>query len=200
MAYAPDTLRVSLGMYKTETGERLAAWMPDEQLVHRALMIHDGETVRFGEIALHPNEGDIPNPVHIRFGEGMALVGYDLNHLALGAGEPLTVRMYWQGEAPMDHNYTISVQLIDAQWRKAGQSDAQPQNGLTPTTEWEVGERLIDQRVLSIAPDVPHPNVYDLRIAVYTLDEVGEIQHLPVVWQVGQMPAQAVTLTRVRVW
>jgi 4-amino-4-deoxy-L-arabinose transferase-like glycosyltransferase len=203
MAYAPDTLRVSLGIYEVATGERLVVYTPDGQSPPDELRDTDGETVRFGDIALRPNEGDIPNPVYIRFGEGMALVGYDLSSIALDAGEPLTVRMYWQREAreaPIDENYTISVQLIDAQWRKAGQSDAQPQNGLAPTSEWEVGERVIDQRVLSIAPDVLHPNVYDVRIAVYTLDAEGEIQHLPVVWQVGQMPAQAVTLTRVRIW
>jgi 4-amino-4-deoxy-L-arabinose transferase-like glycosyltransferase len=202
MAYAPDTLRVSLGVYAITTGERLAVRIEERGTLTRTdeILASDGETARFGNIVLRPREGDIPNPVYIRFGPGMALVGYDLSCLVLNAGESLTIRMYWEGEAPMDEDYTISVQLIDAQWRKAGQADAQPQNGLAPTTTWEVGERLIDQRMLSIAQDVPHPNVYDVRIAVYTLGVDGEIQHLPVVWQTGQMPAQAVTLTRVRIW
>jgi len=53
-------------------------------------------------------------------------------------------------------------------------------------------------RALAIAADAV-PGVYDLRLAVYRQDASGQLLHLPVVWEPGQMPSEAIVLTRVRI-
>ena len=97
----------------------------------------------------------------------------------------------------MEANYTVSAQLVDPQQRKAAQVDAWPQDGAAPTAAWTPGEAVVDVRRLAVYPDAP-PGVYDVRIAVYVLQE-GEIVHLPVVPDVGGMLADHVLLTKVRV-
>ncbi len=200
MAYAPDTLHVEVGVYETASGLRLPiargpqptgaeAWAGSPPLE---------STLRFGEIKLVSPNGDVPNPAAIRFGEGIVLRGYDVSEVIAGRGERITVTLYWACEAPIAADYTISVQLIDAQWRKAAQSDAWPRDGQAPTSAWEVGQRITETRQLAIDPTVD-PAAYDLRLAIYRMDERGALEHLPITWEAGQMPRESVTLTRVRI-
>lgn len=187
MAYTPDTLTLSVGVYETATGQRLLANANGQE----------SETARFGKIALAPKLDAVPNRVNIRFGNGMALRGYVLSDIALTAGETLTATLYWQGQERMNTDYTVSVQLIDSQWHKAAQSDTWPKGGAAPTSSWQPGILFTEERQLQTSPDAPHPQAYDLQITVYALTEDGEIEHLPVVWETGQMPVKSVTLTRV---
>lgn len=200
MAYAPDTLHVEVGVYETASGLRLPIARGPQPTGAEA---SEGSpplesTLRFGEITLATPDGDVPNPVAIRFGEGIVLRGYDVSEIIAERGARITVTFHWACDAPIPADYTISVQLIDAQWRKAAQSDAWPRNGEAPTSAWEVGQRITETRELAIDPTVD-PSAYDLRLAIYRVDESGALEHLPITWEAGQMPQISVTLTRVRV-
>ena len=130
--------------------------------------------------------------------KGMALTGYDLDAVTVTRGDALSVTLNWRCAAPVAGDYTLSIQLIDDQWRKAAQSDAWPLDGAAPTSSWQKGQTLAETRTLPIAADAL-PGVYDLRLAVYRMSATGDLEHLPIVWQPGQMPAKSVILTRVRV-
>jgi len=183
-AYAPDVAQVEVGVYDPATGARLPAST-------------GGDNVRFGRVEVRPLPGPYPHPVSINFGDRMRLVGYDLSGRVVRPGETITLTLYWEGLRPMDTNYTVSAQLVDAQQRKAAQNDGWPQGGEVPTAAWRPGETVVDARPLTVYPDAP-PGVYDVRIAVYVLRE-GEIVHLPVIPDVGGMLADHVLLTKVRV-
>ncbi len=183
-AYAPDALTTSVGVYDATTGARLLTPEGDDH-------------VRFGSVRLTAPESAVPNPVQIGFGEGIRLRGYDVSTLTVAPGEPLTVTLYWEDTASMSTDYTVSVQIIDAQWRKAAQSDAWPQDGAAPTSTWRQGQTLTDTHALTIAEEAV-PGVYDLRLAVYTVQE-GQIEHLPVRWERNQTAETHVVLTRIRV-
>jgi hypothetical protein len=71
-------------------------------------------------------------------------------------------------------------------------------NGDAPTSTWKPGQTFTEERNLVISPE-SIPGAYDLRIAAYRINDAGELEHLPVVWDKGQMPASSVTLTRIRV-
>ena len=190
VAYAPDNLAFELGLTETATGGRADLWSSAGSQI--------GKTVRFGALELAPIAEGMPNPNDIRFGEGIVLEGYDLNALTAVPGQILHVDLYWRCRAPIDADYTVSVQLIDERWNKAAQSDAWPLDGAAPTSTWTVGQQLHEQRTLTIAADAV-PNSYSLRIALYRADASGELTHLPVTWQPGQMPAESIVLTQVRV-
>jgi len=183
-AYAPDVAQVEVGLYDVASGVRLPA-------------SSGGDNARFGRIELRARPGEVPNPISINFGERMELAGYDLDRRIVRPGEPVELALYWRGRREMDVNYTISTQLIDPAQRKAAQLDGCPLDGAAPTTIWEPGEVVVDTRRLLIFPDAP-PGAYDLRVAVYLLEE-GEIVHLPVISQKGEMLSSHILLTRVRI-
>ena len=183
-AYAPDVAQIEVGVYDATAGVRLPAST-------------GGDNVRFGRVAVRTRPGEVPNPISVNFGDRMELVGYELSGRVVRPGEQLTVTLYWRGLRPMEVNYTVSVQLVDPQQRKAAQNDGWPQGGGAPTAAWEAGSLVVDGRPLGVYPDAS-PGVYDLRVAVYVLEE-GEIVHLPVIPEGGAMLADHVVLTRVRV-
>ena len=190
MAYAPDSMTFALGLYATASGARVP--------VTDATGAPLGETARFGDVWLAAKPGDVPNPIQMHFGKGMTLIGYDVSNTSAARGAQLEVTLHWACEAPIANDYTISVQLIDSQWRKAAQSDAWPLAGAAPTSSWQVGQTLEETRTLTVAPDAA-PGVYDLQLTIYRMNDTGKLEHLPIVWQTGQMPAKTVVLTRVRV-
>lgn len=190
MAYTPDTLTFAVGVYETATGTRLTVYDNTDTPV--------GETVLFENLPLVAHDGDVPNPVDIHFGAGIMLRGYDLDTLTVHPGEQLKVTLYWEAIAPIPGDYTVSIQLLDTQWRKAAQSDAWPLEGAAPTSSWKEGQQLEEHRALTIAPDAA-PSIYDLQLTLYRAAESGELEHLPIVWEKGQMPAKTVMLTRVKV-
>ena len=199
--YAPDHAQIEVGVYDRTTGARLPV-----RGTGLASSEATADNVRFGRVEIRRRTADVPNPLTIRFDDHLALVGYDLDRVAVAPGGAITVTLYWQGLRPMEENYNFSVQLIDAAQRKAAQWDGWPQEGAAPTTIWEPGQTVVDPHRLSIAPDVL-PGVYELRVTVYALRQVeGErgdvemtIHHLPVTPLDGRMQSKQITLTTVRV-
>jgi len=189
LAYAPDSLTFAVGMYETATGTRLPVQAETPFTIMPA-----GDTVTFGDVWL----SEAPEPTAVYFGKGIVLTGYDLSDVIVARGESLQATLHWRCAARIDGDYTISVQLIDEHWRKAAQSDAWPLDGAAPTSSWQVGQTLEEPRALVIAADAA-PGVYNLQLAIYRANAAGELQHLPIVWKEGQMPAKTVVLTRVRV-
>jgi hypothetical protein len=187
-AYAPDTLTVAVGVYETATGARLARAVTGAP-----------EPIRFGDVALVASQPDATlNPVRVAFGEGIVLSGYDLSDVVVEPGGVIALDLRWTCTGPVDADYTISVQLIDSWWRKVAQSDAWPRNGEAPTSTWQREQVVEERRMLAIAPEA-EPGSYELRVAVYAVDETGALQHLPALLRKGTMPAQAVVLTSIRV-
>jgi hypothetical protein len=90
-AYVPDRAVWEVGLYDGVTGQRL----------HTA----DGDdNVRFGAVSVMP----AVEPLHLSFGP-VTLVGYALNRLSLVPGEPLSVTLKWEGDAPVE----VSVLLLN---------------------------------------------------------------------------------------
>jgi hypothetical protein len=127
----------------------------------------------------------------------MGLIGYDVERRVLRPGETVALTLYWRGLEPMEANYNISAQFVDAGQRKAAQQDGWPADGAAPTSSWEPGQVLADRHELTIYPEAL-PGVYNVRVVVYALEE-GSIEHLPTVATDGQMQATHVVLTTVRV-
>ncbi|MFN2110982.1 MAG: hypothetical protein ACK2UI_15115, partial [Anaerolineae bacterium] len=179
----------AVGMYETATGTRLPV-----QADAPFTILPAGDMVTFGDVWL----SEATESTEVYFGKGIVLTGYDLSDVIVTRGEALQTTLHWRCAKPIDGDYTISVQLIDAQWNKAAQSDTWPLDGAAPTSSWQVGQTIDEPRTLNIAADVT-PGVYNLQLAIYRVNAEGDLEHLPIVWEKGQMPAKTVVLTRVRV-
>ncbi len=188
-AYTPDSVHIEVGLAHSPTGERLAAVGADEERL--------GDSYRFGAVEVVSRPGEIPNPISVNLGDKMELVGYDVSRRLMQADDVVTVTLFWRALRPIDEDYSISTQFVDENQSKAAQHDAWPQDGGAPTSSWEVGGVVVDQHALVVRPGTA-TGVYELRIAVYTVDD-GEIVHLPTVPEGGRMQSDHASLTKVRV-
>ena len=81
----------------------------------------------------------------------LTLLGYDVGR----DGEALTLALHWRVDAPLDADYTASVQLFDAAGERLGQSDQPAGGSFYPTSRWKPGEILLDQHALALPDGEP---------------------------------------------
>ncbi len=187
--YAPDEAQISVGLYETKTDVRLETQGPDGE--------SRSDHVRFGQIAIQSHPGDVPNPIAVNFGGRMMLTGYEIDRRAAHPGQAITLTLYWQALRSMETNYTLSTQLINYRQHKAAQQDSWPQDGEAPTAAWQPGDKIVEQRSLTISQNTP-PGEYNLRVAIYDMED-EEIVHLPVISEHGEMLSNYVKLTPIKV-
>ena len=141
----------------------------------------------------------VPHPVDYRLGEQAALVGYEVNGgpvpVVLKPGDSLRLVLYWQARTKMNRDYTVFVHLEDEAQRIWGQKDGEPQAGNYPTSLWDAGEIVRDERELTVAPDAP-PGAYELTVGLYLVDS-GE--RLPVTTAEGRLLGNHLVLGQVQV-
>jgi hypothetical protein len=106
-------------------------------------------------------------PLGVAFEGGPRLEGVSYAPPELAPGETLNVTLEWVAVAPMGQDYTVFVQLWDANGQLAAQSDSQPAGGSQPTSGWQPGDVIRDRHALLLPPDLPggeyslHAGLYD---------------------------------------
>jgi hypothetical protein len=185
-AYTPDEAQIEVGLYNA--AGRLATNTGDDNVCFGAIQIHYRSS---------PPAGGIPNPISVNFDDQMELVGYDLDRLTVKPGEQVTLTLHWRGLRQMEHNYSISAQLVGEGQIKAAENSNWPLKGDAPTALWEPGNLLGDPKVLAVRADAP-PGIYDVQVTVYRQQD-GELIYLPVISERGEMLVNQVLLTKVRV-
>lgn len=189
-AYAPMTLDVEIGWYDLKTGERM----------HRA----DGsELLNIGQVELTPKADaenlDVPNPVHINFGNEIELVGYSLTDLSPAAGDTIELTLYWRGLQKITNDYKVFANILDPDTlTKYAASDGMPVNWQAPTSTWTVGTVIEDTHTLVIDPNAP-PGMYKLELGLYLSTPDGSFERLRVVTPDGGMADNYIYLTPVRI-
>jgi len=127
-----------------------------------------------------PVEPDL-QPANLRqakLGGKMELQGYDVSPSIGRAGQELVATLYWRALAPMDQNYTVFVHLVGPDGERVAQHDGEPWWEVPlPTSTWQPGEKLRDQHVLELPPDLA-PGSYRLQVGVYYWQT---LERLPVI-------------------
>jgi hypothetical protein len=129
-----------------------------------------GSPPKLGPVKISPARPSQPpsQVVDYRFGEGLALVGYDLSPARPAAGDDLTVALRWRALAPSTVDYAVSVQLLDGEGHLVAQHDSPPASGQYPTSSWSAGEEIVDSHTLKIPRDAP-AGAYKLVAVVYSV-------------------------------
>ncbi|MDP3047123.1 MAG: hypothetical protein Q8O07_06550 [Chloroflexota bacterium] len=117
------------------------------------------------------SEAAVPNPVHIRYGGVMELLGFDLDRRVVAPGDEPTLRLYWRSLAPMDRDYSIYIHARAADGRLLGQRDSYPGGGARPTSQWRPGDILIDSYRIPITSAVTSSTMAYLDVGLYTLPD-----------------------------
>jgi len=85
-------------------------------------------------------------------------------------GSMVHLRLIWQaGPAGFDTDYTLFLHLLDAAGHIAQQWDAPPVGGWYPTSYWNGGEVVVDDRELDLSPALA-PGAYRLIAGLYRAD------------------------------
>lgn len=119
------------------------------------------------------------HPLAAQFGEGITLLGYDLNRrsgVSPTTRQPLALTLYFQRSAVIGRSYTIFAHLLAPDGRVAAQSDRPALDGRYPTDQWQSNEWIVDE--LSLAPESElAAGNYSVELGFYASDT---LQRLPV--------------------
>jgi hypothetical protein len=105
-------------------------------------------------------------------GDQIRLLGYSLPSGGKTQGNSLGLTLYWQALAPVKADYTVFVHLLDGDDQIRGQGDGPPLGGFYPTSFWDPGEVVVDERQVLLDNDAP-AGTYRLAVGLY-LQSTGE--------------------------
>jgi hypothetical protein len=149
-----------VGFIDEHTQKRLPAFAPDGMQF----------TTNFVDrIKIAPSEYTTPSidhPLNYRFGDQIALIGYDLDRSVVNPGETVHLRLYWQALRQPAADYTVFAQARAADNRIVAQKDGPPQDGAYPTLFWDAGEVVLDDRVIEIPANTPLGR-YPISVGLY---------------------------------
>ncbi len=113
------------------------------------------------------------------FGESIRLLGYDLpGGETYRPGDTVPLSLYWEGAQAMDGDYVVGVYLRAADGSAIAQQDAMPAWGFAPTSRWQAGDALWDNRALRLPIGIPLGE-YQLWLKVYGFNEDFSALDLP---------------------
>ncbi len=115
------------------------------------------------------------------FEDKIALLNIDIAEPILQPGGQLAVTLNWQSLATFEEDYTVFVQVLDAQDRIVGQVDSWPVQGTYPTSQWSAGETVTDPYLIQLDVELPSGE-YRLQVGCYLL---ATLRRLPILNTVG---------------
>ncbi|NJN81566.1 MAG: hypothetical protein HC802_04290 [Caldilineaceae bacterium] len=104
--------------------------------------------------------------LNIRFGESLALAGYRLAESEVARGQALDLVLVWQVIAPVSTDYTLFAQILGPEARKFGQLDTTLDCNSKPTSDWQVGDRVVGHYRIPVFQN-GESGVYPLWIGLY---------------------------------
>lgn len=123
-------------------------------------------------------------PVHARLGDEIALHGFTIE----SAHDHLTVTPSWGALVSPTRDYTVFLQMIDAQGQRVAGVDVPPAGvGGLPTGDWQAGQQISVPLPLPLPPDLP-AGTYEIVIGLY---DAHSGERLPVSGGVAANPARA---------
>ncbi len=152
---------------------------------------------RAGQAALDP----AASRLDLRLGSSIRLLGYELAQDAVQPGGRVDLTLYWQADEPVTARYKVFTHVLGEVWNAAngnfiwGQVDAEPVDGLAPTTTWAQGAVIADRYTIPVAADAP-PGLYRLEVGLYGLVDGAR---LPVFDAAGAARGDAVPLGTVQI-
>ncbi len=159
----PGAYRLALQVNGGEGIGALSVSTPDRQSVSDKLFI--------GPLSISPPapsqvELADAHPIRVTFADTFSLVGYYLDDTNASPGEFVSLSLFWQSSKPSNKNYTVFVHLLDKAGRIRSQVDAQPHSETFPTSLWESGQKIRDDHVLTLPPDI-EPGEYRIELGLY---------------------------------
>ncbi len=117
------------------------------------------DTLKTESVEILADEGGLPNPLVVNFGDQIALVGYALEPRVLHPGETAELTLYWEVIGNLDADYQVFAQVWDADYNVWGSRD-----GGNPG--WTAGEVVSETRAITLIPETP-PGTYPIQVGLF---------------------------------
>jgi hypothetical protein len=111
------------------------------------------------------------------FEDKIALLDLNLPNTTLQPGGLLDLTLTWQALAPLKEDYTVFVQVLDANDQIVGQIDSWPVQGTFPTSQWTPGQPVVDRYQVQLASELPS-GPYRVQVGVYLLQTLRRLSVL----------------------
>jgi len=171
--------------------------------------LSSGETFRFGRVSLRQRQRvmlaaadvTITYLLETDFGDGVRLLGYDLEAEGLRPDGVVYLTLYWQARQPVEHRYKVFTHLLGEVFNARsgnflwGQQDNEPVNGTRPTSTWRIGEVVVDSYAIVLDQQSPSGR-YAVEVGLY---EPATGERLPVLDEQGRSAADHLVLDHVTV-
>jgi 4-amino-4-deoxy-L-arabinose transferase-like glycosyltransferase len=156
----PGLYQVEVVLIDQDTRQRLPAYAADGSRL---------STDFLDRIKIAPQAYATPaieKPLKHRLSDQFELIGYNLDRTVVSPGEAIGLRLYWKALRRPEADYTVFVQVRDTENHIVAQKDGAPQQGAYPTSFWDAGEVVIDNRMIEIPADAP-VGKYPIRVGMY---------------------------------
>jgi len=154
----------------------LPGLFPDAMIAHKIL---DATGKRYASSYRRPANSTIAREPQVflhedkspeRIGDGISLLGYDVQPSPLVAGGILYLQLYWLVDAPPTDDWTIFTHLLqptaDGSSSLVAGYDSQPGGGSLPTSAWLAGWQILDEYQIVLPADLP-AGEYQLATGLY---------------------------------
>lgn len=105
-------------------------------------------------------------PVNQNLGDRVEFVGYEAGARNVQHGDYFDAVLYWKLLQPVNYNYQVTLQLLNAQGENVAQTDETPLSELLPMTRWQTDELYREPLRLKI-PDALAPGAYRAIVKLY---------------------------------
>ncbi len=103
-------------------------------------------------------------PIGANFAGQILLNAYEVPRIQYKPGESAGLTFFWQAVTPIPENYILFIYLTTPQGGVVSKIETPPQNGAKPTSQWKMGDIMVDPYQLPI-PITTAPGDYQIRIA-----------------------------------
>jgi len=117
-----------------------------------------------------PGAGEeIENPLDVRLGDQVKLLGYNLAEEQIEPGRMVRLVLFWETSEPLAERLAVFAHVLDADGQLVAQQDSQPGGGSRPTIMWAVGEVIPDPVGILIPAGTPSGE-YQIVVGMYHPD------------------------------
>jgi hypothetical protein len=160
---------VAVTVYDPGTGERLPVTDSNGQLQPNGQILlpaQDAASLERLEVEVGVPEEPrdlaalkIPHPFQREMIPQLRLLGYDLKHAALLAGDSVAIQLFWEALGSMSQDYKLRLALVDDEGVAYHQQDFSVVSIDYPTNEWRPGDVLEEWYTLPTAEHMPSGDV-----------------------------------------
>ncbi len=114
-----------------------------------------------------PTGTEIPNPIGVRYGQDIVLLGYSMEETIVSPGETLDLTLYWQAVRSVSENYVVHLRAIDPAGGQITFSESIPYQGRYSTPEWQPGQAFADEYRLTMPVSQAEAVLASVMVSLY---------------------------------